>query len=195
MPRRLFTELGFSYGAAFHTDWELYRWLRLEDRYGVVLPESLARYRVLPTSLTRSHGADLHDWAWNESRDRNLQRRIMGSTVPPLDGSGVDDDRRRVEELLRVNAQLAAEVRSLARGYTNSPRSGAMTAPRRLAALTEERDALRERLAGAEAELSAGSEHRVALERHRDDLARQVQLLRAGTRGLLRRALARPFRR
>jgi glycosyltransferase involved in cell wall biosynthesis len=76
LPRRLFSELGFGYGpeGSMHSDWELYRWLRRESRFGAVIPERLARYRVLPGSLLRAHNWELHERGWVESRDRNRQR-------------------------------------------------------------------------------------------------------------------------
>jgi glycogen(starch) synthase len=84
-PRRIFSELGFCYGpeGSMHSDWELYRWLRSEGRIGTVIPERLARYRVLPGSLLRAHGAELQQWGWNESRDRNAARRVRWIAKQP----------------------------------------------------------------------------------------------------------------
>lgn len=62
-------------------------------------------------------------------------------------GGGEDP---RVEELLRVNAGLAAEVRNLTLGRADAPRAAAMPTSRRLAMLTDERDTLRERLEALE---------------------------------------------
>jgi hypothetical protein len=59
-----------------HSDWELYRWLRADGRFGAVVPERLGRYRVRPGSILRSHGVKLRELGWAESRDRNLQRRV-----------------------------------------------------------------------------------------------------------------------
>jgi glycosyltransferase involved in cell wall biosynthesis len=72
LPSRLFTELGFEYHpeSSMNTDWEIYRWLRAGRHLGTVIPERLARYRVLPDSLTRGHRQELHDWSWSESVDR-----------------------------------------------------------------------------------------------------------------------------
>jgi predicted nucleic acid-binding Zn-ribbon protein len=112
-----------------------------------------------------------------------------------LSGGGVGDaerdEERRVEELLRINARLAAEVRSLVLGRTEEPRPGKTTAPRKIGSLTEERDTLTEKLEAAEGELTALREHSEALERDRDALAAEVQRLRDGWRGLARRARAR----
>lgn len=107
-------------------------------------------------------------------------------------------DDQRVEELLRVNARLAAEVRSLTLGNSNAPRAGSMPAARRLAALNAERDRLAQDLHETRADLSrAGAEleqalaRREALEREVAELAATVVDLRAGVRGLLRRLLNR----
>lgn len=109
--------------------------------------------------------------------------------------SGSDrDERRRVEELLRVNARLAAEVRSLVHGRTEAPRPGSMTASRRLGALIDERDTLRERLEQAEQQLgqiATLNQQCAALERDRDALAAEVRRLRGGWRGIGRRLRAR----
>lgn len=84
LPRRLFSELGYSYGpeGSMHSDWELYRWLRQEGLYGTVIPERLARYRILSDSLLRGHSQHLQDYGWNESRDRNRQRRVQWIADP-----------------------------------------------------------------------------------------------------------------
>ncbi|MDX6624042.1 MAG: glycogen synthase [Solirubrobacterales bacterium] len=84
LPRGLFTEDGYHYGpeGSMHSDWELYRWLRQEGRYGTVIPERLARYRILGDSLLRAHGAGIRIYGWDESRDRNRQRRMRWITHP-----------------------------------------------------------------------------------------------------------------
>lgn len=114
---------------------------------------------------------------------------LGGAATGPGRESG--DERSRVEELLRVNERLAAEVRSLALGRTEQPRSSATTAARRLGALREERDALAERLEAATAELADVRRNRDELERHRVAIAAELVALRAGWRGLLRRCWAR----
>jgi hypothetical protein len=78
LPRGLFSELGYCFGpeGSMHSDWELYRWLRHDGRFGAVIPERLARYRLRPGSLLRTYGERLRDWGWAESRDRNSQRRV-----------------------------------------------------------------------------------------------------------------------
>jgi glycosyltransferase involved in cell wall biosynthesis len=72
LPRRVFTELGFEYHpeGSMHSDWELYRWLRAGGHFGAVIPERLARYRVLPDSLMRGYSDDLQDRSWRESQER-----------------------------------------------------------------------------------------------------------------------------
>lgn len=72
LPRRVFTELGFEYHpeGSMHSDWELYRWLRASGRFGAVIPERLARYRVLPDSLMRGYSDELQDRSWKESEER-----------------------------------------------------------------------------------------------------------------------------
>lgn len=72
LPRRVFTELGFEYHreGSMHSDWELYRWLRSAGRFGAVIPERLARYRVLPDSLMRGYSEELQWRSWSESEER-----------------------------------------------------------------------------------------------------------------------------
>jgi len=111
---------------------------------------------------------------------------LIGTETPPE-----ADDERRVEELLRVNARLAAEVRSLALGRVDAPRSGSMPVARRLAALAAERETLRAEVADLRAALAADHAHRVSLERDNAELAAELARLRSGPRGLLRRLAAR----
>jgi|GEM_PF-1548824 len=92
----------------------------------------------------------------------------------------------RVEELLRVNAELAAEVRNLTLGYADSPRPAGMPTTRRLGRLIEERDQLEEELKATRAEMELISKHRAGLEAQNQELAREVALLHEGLGGLLR---------
>ncbi|HEX5610225.1 MAG TPA: hypothetical protein VFX45_09050 [Solirubrobacterales bacterium] len=119
------------------------------------------------------------------------------SSIP---GREAREDARRIEELMRTNAELAAEVRSLHRG-----RAGAQSAPmptaRRLAVMIDERDALAAQLETTEAELAAArvgleahAAHRAELESRNAELAAEVTRLRAGVPGLLRRVRARLLR-
>jgi chromosome segregation ATPase len=115
----------------------------------------------------------------------------------------------REEELLRINAELAAEIRRLAAGEIRGPRSGAVPSARGLTRLTAE---LRE-VIESRAELSAeqdrlqveldqrqrrigGLEERVAAcEAEQAQLAHEVQRLRGGPAGFARRVWARLLRR
>lgn len=77
LPRRIFTELGYRYepGSGLQSDWELYRTLRDDGRYGTVIPEFLARYRVRAESLLRSHEDSVQRQSWNEALTRRRLRR------------------------------------------------------------------------------------------------------------------------
>jgi glycogen synthase len=78
LPRAAFTELGFEYHheGSMHSDWQLYRWMRARGAHGAVIPERLARYRVVASSLSRSYGADLQDRAWSESREQAILQAV-----------------------------------------------------------------------------------------------------------------------
>lgn len=104
----------------------------------------------------------------------------------------------RVEELLRANEQLAAEVRNLTLGYSETPRPAGMPASRRLARLFAERDRLlaeleatRAQHEATRAELEHVSAHRAGLEAQNQELAREVALLSEGLGGVLRNLRAR----
>lgn len=94
----------------------------------------------------------------------------------------------RVEELLRVNAELAAEVRNLTLGYADAPRPAGMPTTRRLGRLIEERDQLRADLEATRAKLEAVSEDRAGLERQNQEMAVEIVRLSTGVFGFLRRA-------
>ncbi|MGA8746784.1 MAG: glycosyltransferase [Solirubrobacterales bacterium] len=72
LPRRLFTELGYGFevNSVIQCDWELYRTLRADGRFGAVIPEQLAKYRVHGDSLMRSLGEATHSRSWTEARAR-----------------------------------------------------------------------------------------------------------------------------
>jgi len=74
LPRRVFTELGFQFHpeGSMHSDWQLYRSMRRRGVYGAVIPERLARYRVLEDSLIHSHPQELQDRSWHESGEQML---------------------------------------------------------------------------------------------------------------------------
>ncbi|HEU5062374.1 MAG TPA: hypothetical protein VFT79_04355 [Solirubrobacterales bacterium] len=96
-----------------------------------------------------------------------------------------------VEELLRVNAELAAELRALRQERAEDPRPGQATAARGVARLLSERDSLAARLEEVEAELTATRADRDGLERQNQEMAREIARLSAGFTGFLRRARGR----
>ncbi|HEX5989509.1 MAG TPA: hypothetical protein VFY75_04770 [Solirubrobacterales bacterium] len=97
----------------------------------------------------------------------------------------------RVDELLRVNAELAAELRALTQGRAGAPRSGRVPAARGVARLRSERDELAARLEGTEAALAVTEADRDRLEQQNRELAAEVARLSTGLAGLLRRARGR----
>jgi chromosome segregation ATPase len=97
----------------------------------------------------------------------------------------------RVEELLRVNAELAAEVRNLTLGYADAPRPAGMPTTRRLGRLIEERDQLQAELEAARAELQEVRADRAGLERQNQEMASEIARLSSGLSGFLRRARGR----
>lgn len=97
----------------------------------------------------------------------------------------------RVEELLRVNAELAGELRDLTEGRAEVPRSGPVPAARAVARLAAERDDLAARLSQKEAELAALQADRDGLERQNQELAAAVARLSVGLPGVLRRIRGR----
>lgn len=100
---------------------------------------------------------------------------------------GDPEQERRIAELMRANAELAAEIRSLSGGRRTAPRSGRLPASRRLAEL----EAVKAKLEETAAELRAVREERDALLRHKAAQEREIARLRSGTLGLFRRARAR----
>jgi DNA anti-recombination protein RmuC len=111
------------------------------------------------------------------------------------DAAGQGDEERRVEELLRVNAALAAEVRSLTLGRTDAPRSSPMPTSRRLASILEEREALKEQLEETRDGLTAMTASRDELAGQNQELLAQIARLRSGYAGFLRRLRARLLNR
>jgi len=110
-----------------------------------------------------------------------------------MDGGGMtaDGESRKVEELLRVNAELAAEVRALSGERTERPRPGQVPAARGIARLHSERDALAARLQATEAELEATQADRDGLEQQNREMAAEIARLSSGLSGFLRRARGR----
>lgn len=110
----------------------------------------------------------------------------------------VKDLEARVEALLQANAELAAEIRTLSLGRASTARSAVSPAVRRLAKLIDERDALRTQLGEARADLAVAQRRVEQLDEHNQELGRrmheqglELERLRSGPAGLLRRARAR----
>jgi chromosome segregation ATPase len=96
-----------------------------------------------------------------------------------------------MEELLRVNAELAAELRALSQGRTTAPRPGPHTAARRLPRLEAEVVALAAELEATAGKLEETQAHREGLERQNQQMAAEIARLSArldaGLLGHLRR--------
>jgi glycosyltransferase involved in cell wall biosynthesis len=65
-----------------HADWELYRQLHDEGRFGMVIPEKLARYRVRPDSLMRVYAGEIRERTMAEMRDRRIRNRVRWTVGP-----------------------------------------------------------------------------------------------------------------
>jgi glycogen synthase len=80
LPRALFAKHCYRYeeSSVYTGDWELYRRLREDGRFGAVIPERLARYRVVPGSLQRSFDRQAQLRAWDEVLTRRQQRHPDG---------------------------------------------------------------------------------------------------------------------
>jgi biotin operon repressor len=105
---------------------------------------------------------------------------------------------RRIAELLRVNGELAAEIRDLSLGRRTQPRTGQLPAARSVAKLQAERDSLATELQASRAEVDRlireTEEQGRQIEsqtRQIEALSREVAMLRGGVAGVLRRARAR----
>ncbi|HEY7255340.1 MAG TPA: glycosyltransferase [Solirubrobacterales bacterium] len=75
LPRRMLLDLGFFHEpeGATHADWEFFRRLRDEGRFGLVIPEKLIRYRVRPDSLMRSWTGRIRAQTRAEMEDRRIR--------------------------------------------------------------------------------------------------------------------------
>lgn len=93
-----------------------------------------------------------------------------------------------LEELRRVNGELAAEIRALSQGRTAGPRTGQVPAARGIARLEVERDELAARLGETEAELAGIRAERDSLRQQNREFAAEIARLRTGLAGFLRRA-------
>lgn len=111
------------------------------------------------------------------------------------DGEPKAAEGKRVEELLRVNAELAAELRDLTAERAERSRPAQVPAARGVSRLLSERDSLAERLRETEAELEFTRASRDGLERQNQELDAEIVSLRSGFAGLLRRARARILNR
>ncbi len=105
-----------------------------------------------------------------------------------------EDESRRVEELLRINAELAAEIRSLTLGRTGEPRPAGTPAVRRVSRAMVERDEAARDLKAAEDQLAHLERHNSELRDLVEDQHRQIDSLRSGFLGLALRLRMR-FRR
>ncbi len=104
----------------------------------------------------------------------------------------------REAELLRINAELAAEIRALTAGRITSPRAAPGPAARRVSRLHAELEARQAELETAGSEIEHLRRRCAELEwtvadraQHIDELDREVTRLRSGIGGVLRRARAR----
>lgn len=97
----------------------------------------------------------------------------------------------RVGELLRVNNELAAELRRLSADRAALPRPNQAAAARRVAVLIDERDTLTVRLEETEEALRATRADRDGLERQNREMDAEIVRLKSGLVGLLRRARGR----
>lgn len=81
MPRRLFARDGYCFevDSVLLADWEFYRRLREDGRYGAVIPALTANYRVRSGSVSRSAAGDLHALSWNETLSRRRLRELEES--------------------------------------------------------------------------------------------------------------------
>lgn len=104
---------------------------------------------------------------------------------------GTEHGEGTVEELLRVNGELAAELRALTAGRIEAPRSGPVPAARGIGRLRGERDELAAKLAETERELAETQAHREGLERQNQEMAAEIIRLSAGLPGYLRRLRGR----
>lgn len=78
MPRRLFAREGYAYeeDGVLMADWELYRHLREDGRFGAVIPALEANYRMRPGSVSNLAVGDRHALAWGEALSRRRLRML-----------------------------------------------------------------------------------------------------------------------
>jgi hypothetical protein len=104
------------------------------------------------------------------------------------------DDERRIAELLRVNNELAAEMRELTLGRAAAPRPSQLPAARWVTRLQAERDDLAAELEASRAEQVATKADRDGLELQNREFAQEIARLSGGISGLLRRLRRRVVR-
>jgi glycogen synthase len=78
MPRRLFSREGYAYeeDGVLMADWEFYRRLREDGRFGAVIPALEANYRMRPGSVSNVAVGDRHAQAWDEALSRRRLRAL-----------------------------------------------------------------------------------------------------------------------
>jgi glycogen synthase len=81
IPRRLFAQEGYRYEEAgvLLADWELYRRLREDSRFGAVIPAFEANYRMRVGSVSQLAAGDRHALAWDEALSRRRLRAVEGA--------------------------------------------------------------------------------------------------------------------
>lgn len=79
LPRRLFAELGYRYDerTGMASDWALYRVFKDDGRFGAVIPECLACYRVRVDSLSKEVAAESHTLSWDETLSTRRARMLQ----------------------------------------------------------------------------------------------------------------------
>jgi deoxycytidylate deaminase len=131
-----------------------------------------------------------------DSEPARLSEEAAAGGEPMAENAPAPNDcERRVAELTRINAGLAAEVRALATGVTDAPRGSAMTTSRRIGVLIDERDTLVGQLEETRVGLAATRASLDELARQNQELVAEIAKLRFGYAGMLRRARARLLRR
>jgi glycosyltransferase involved in cell wall biosynthesis len=184
-PRRLFTELGYWFPEEqnLHPDWEVFRRLYRDGRFGLVIPERLLRYRVRSDSASRLP-TELHERALAEASARLLLvDRGMIERPEALTGDATELE-ARCRQLEQANIELARQLNAMsahreAVGHFDEcvQPASEMSAARQVSLLVTERDRLAAELTLSNSELSR--------------VRRELDLLRVGWRGLARRAVAR----
>lgn len=79
LPRRMFAELGYRFDerTGMASDWALYRVFKDDGRFGAVIPERLACYRVRVDSLSKEVAARSHTLSWDETLSSRRARMVQ----------------------------------------------------------------------------------------------------------------------